>query len=151
MSLQNITFQCLAHMLYVLEIAVSKVGPDWYLHGVPCLRANTATEPWHVSRQLHIIYNSVFKGTIRNVAENWQNYCLVFGKYCVEVCVRRLDALTVVLRRHLRATWEVLWPHYCVLLYINKIQQDATVCRYLFAAKSLYIFRVSIAPIIRST
>ena len=36
-------------------------------------------------------------------------------------------------------------------LYIKKIQQDATVCRYLFTAKSLYIFRVSIAPIIRST
>ena len=35
--------------------------------------------------------------------------------------------------------------------YINKIQQDATVCRYLFTAKSLCMFRVSIAPIIRST
>ena len=36
------------------------------------------------------------------------------------------------------------------LLYINKIQRDATVCRCLFTAKLLYIFRVSIAPIIRS-
>ena len=36
-------------------------------------------------------------------------------------------------------------------LNINKIQQDATACRYLFTAKSLYMFRVSIAPIIRST
>ena len=35
--------------------------------------------------------------------------------------------------------------------YINKIQQDATVCMYLFTAKSLYMFRVSIAPIIMST
>ena len=35
--------------------------------------------------------------------------------------------------------------------YINKIQPDATVCRYLFTAKLLYMFRVSIAPIIRST
>jgi len=34
---------------------------------------------------------------------------------------------------------------------INKIQQDATVCRYLFTASLLYVFRVSIAPIIRST
>jgi len=34
---------------------------------------------------------------------------------------------------------------------INKIQQDETVCRYLFTAKSVYMFRVSIAPIIRST
>ena len=31
--------------------------------------------------------------------------------------------------------------------YINKIQQDATVRSYLFTAKSLYMFRVSIAPI----
>jgi hypothetical protein len=36
-------------------------------------------------------------------------------------------------------------------IYINKIQQDATVCRCLFTAKLLYMFRVSIAPIIRST
>jgi len=35
--------------------------------------------------------------------------------------------------------------------YINKIQQDATVCRYLFTANLLYMFRVSIANIIRST
>ena len=35
--------------------------------------------------------------------------------------------------------------------YINKIQQDAIACRYLFTAKSLYMFRVSIAPIIKST
>ena len=34
---------------------------------------------------------------------------------------------------------------------INKIQQDATVCRYLFTASLLYMFRASIAPIIRST
>ena len=34
---------------------------------------------------------------------------------------------------------------------INKIQQDGTVCRYLFTANLLYMFRVSIAPIIRST
>jgi len=37
------------------------------------------------------------------------------------------------------------WP------YINKIQRDATVCRYLFTASLLYMFRVSITPIIRST
>ena len=46
-----------------------------------------------------------------------------------------------------------LWPvtlHYTEI-YINKIQQDATVRMYLFTAKSLYMFRVSIAPIIRST
>ena len=36
-------------------------------------------------------------------------------------------------------------------IFFNKIQQDATVCRYLFTAKSLYMFRVSIAPIIRCT
>jgi hypothetical protein len=35
-------------------------------------------------------------------------------------------------------------------LYINKIQRDATVYRCLFTAKLLYMFRVSIAPIIRS-
>jgi hypothetical protein len=34
---------------------------------------------------------------------------------------------------------------------VEEIQQDATVCRYLFTAKLLYMFRASIAPIIRST
>ena len=43
------------------------------------------------------------------------------------------------------------YTKYTVWLYINKIQRDATVCRYLFTAKLLYMFRVSIAPIIRST
>ena len=43
-------------------------------------------------------------------------------------------------------------PHPTFLyLYINKIQRDVTVCRCLFTAKLLYMFRVSIAPIIRST
>jgi len=32
----------------------------------------------------------------------------------------------------------------------NNSQQDATVCRYLFTLNLLYMFRVSIAPIIRS-
>ena len=36
-------------------------------------------------------------------------------------------------------------------IYINKIQQDATVSSYLFTEKLLYMFRVSIAPITRST
>jgi len=31
-------------------------------------------------------------------------------------------------------------------MYINKIQQDATVCRYLFNAKLLYMFRVPWHP-----
>ena len=38
-----------------------------------------------------------------------------------------------------------------LITYINKIQRDATVCRSLFTAKLLYVFRVSIAPIIRCT
>ena len=33
-----------------------------------------------------------------------------------------------------------------IFQYINKIQQDATVCRYLFTAKLLYMFRVSSHP-----
>ena len=44
-----------------------------------------------------------------------------------------------------------LVPHLTLSQIINKIERDATVCRCLFAAKLLYLFRVSIAPIIRST
>ena len=35
--------------------------------------------------------------------------------------------------------------------YSNKIQRDSTVCRCLFTAKLLYMFRACIVPIIRST
>jgi hypothetical protein len=52
------------------------------------------------------------------------------------------DTCTVIHFKRFRNT------QHCVL-YINKIQQDATVSRCLFTAKLLYIFRVSIAPIIR--
>jgi len=31
-------------------------------------------------------------------------------------------------------------------IYVNKIQQDATICRYLFTAKLLYMIRVSSRP-----
>jgi len=34
---------------------------------------------------------------------------------------------------------------------VEEIQQDATVCRYLFVAKLLYTFPATIVPIIRST
>ena len=34
---------------------------------------------------------------------------------------------------------------------VDKVQRNATVCRYLFTASLLYMFRASIAPIISST
>ena len=50
------------------------------------------------------------------------------------------------------AVGEVLWYfNMPMVMDINKIQQDATLCRYLFTTISLYIFQVSIVPIIRST
>ena len=42
-------------------------------------------------------------------------------------------------------------PDKYVSFCINKIQQDVTVCRYLFTASLLYMFRASITPIIMST
>ena len=53
------------------------------------------------------------------------------------------------IRMYLRCTDP--WTLNMLKYYINKIQWDATVCRCLFTAKLLYVFRVSIAPIIRST
>ena len=46
---------------------------------------------------------------------------------------------------------EIRIPQDIILVYINKMQQDVTVCRFLFTAKLLYMFRVSIVPIIMST
>ena len=65
-------------------------------------------------------------------------------------------------RQHKHSTYDIhttacfIWSSYSaslniIKLYINKIQRDETVCRRLFTAKLLYMFRVSIAPIIRST
>ena len=51
----------------------------------------------------------------------------------------------------LRGTNGILKYNLILVFNINKIQRDATVCRCLFIAKSLYMFRVSIAPIIRCT
>jgi len=53
--------------------------------------------------------------------------------------------------RLIRRAWMWYTERYDNNSIINKIQQDATVCRYLFTAKSLCMFRMSIAPIIRST
>ena len=54
--------------------------------------------------------------------------------------------------RKVRTAIEIeFYVHGSVHRNSNKIQQDAIVCRYLFTAKSLYMSRVSIAPIIRST
>ena len=39
----------------------------------------------------------------------------------------------------------------CIVNYINMIQRNATVGKYLFTEELLYIFRMSIAHIIRST
>ena len=43
------------------------------------------------------------------------------------------------------------FPSVHVIYSIDNFQQDATVCRYLLTAILLYMFRVSIEPIIRST
>ena len=46
----------------------------------------------------------------------------------------------------------ILYSQFCASwLYINKIQRDVAVWRCLYSAKLLYMLRVSIAPIIRST
>jgi len=48
--------------------------------------------------------------------------------------------------------FQMLIIDYCLnmYLYVEEIQRDATVCRYLFTTKLLYMFRAFIAPIISS-
>ena len=64
----------------------------------------------------------------------------LFQEKYFDSSVRFNDTRTFLYSRF-RASW----------LYINKTQRDATVCRCLFNAKLFYMFRVSVAPIIRST
>jgi hypothetical protein len=62
--------------------------------------------------------------------------------------IKILTRINDTLHEHLRILYSWFRASY---LYISKIQRDATVCRSLFTSKLLYMFRVSIAPIIRST
>ena len=50
---------------------------------------------------------------------------------------------TIILYTSTNSDFYVNFPHQ----YINKIQQDAPICRYLFTAKLLYMFRVSSHPL----
>ena len=86
------------------------------------------------------------------LSQHWHNclcsknfVCVVHFKLCcitsLKMNILCLYAGFDFLYSRFRASW----------LYVNNIQQSATVCRYLFTAKSLYKFRVSIAPIIRGT
>ena len=68
-------------------------------------------------------------------------------QFVVEVCAQLVHFMWIT--QHYRI--EILYSWFrASWLYINKIQRDATVCRCLFIAKLLHMFRVSIAPIIRS-
>jgi hypothetical protein len=72
-----------------------------------------------------------------------QSFCA-----CVPACARACVCVpTVVLYEQ---SWGVQISVDSLDLF-NKIQRDATVCRCLFTAKLLYMFRASIAPITRST
>jgi len=55
----------------------------------------------------------------------------------------KLDSKTIVLRCFVNCKIRSLWKTYNKVHMLIKIQPDATVSRYLFTAKSLYMFRVS--------
>jgi len=80
---------------------------------------------------------SVYFQTKFHIRSRVLNWTLLSNYKLIENVV----LLFYILHSRFRASW----------LYINKIQSDATACRSLFTAKLLYMFRVSIAPIIRST
>ena len=64
----------------------------------------------------------------------------------------KIEQKTNTSHQHLYTFITILYSWFLTSwLYINEIQQDATVCRYLFTANLLYMFRMSIAPIIRNT
>ena len=86
---------------------------------------------------------------------SWVLYILV----CWLLWLRLLRFFSVRQDNIRRSAWNKFHNHFFILylwfrsswLWIDKIQQDATVCRYLFTASLLYMFRASIVPIIRST
>jgi hypothetical protein len=61
------------------------------------------------------------------------------------------QGMALITYPHLAPRFKKRLELYFYSLYVNKIQRDATVCRCLFTAKLLYMFRASVAPIIRST
>ena len=91
-------------------------------------------------------------------------YCCLFASwYEVELCLIPTIKQTAVSLWHMPVAvctilnywwWTEKPSETCRVSFHNEveeIQQDATECRYLFTAKLFYMFRASIAPIIRST
>jgi len=69
---------------------------------------------------------------------------LIASSYCFGTCKHVQNKSQTLQFLFLYSWFRASWP------YINKIQRDSTVGRCLLTAKFLYIFRMSIAPIIRS-
>jgi hypothetical protein len=78
----------------------------------------------------------------------------VLTHFC-ELCGETQASLTITEQKYTKVLADTdrvdklaYWSHILNNLneYTNKIQQDATVCRYLFTAKLLYMFRVSSHP-----
>jgi hypothetical protein len=80
------------------------------------------------------------------VYENKINFTWHFRK-----CIRQKLKHRITLSSLPVSAYSFLADWVTVYMDINNSQQDATVCRHLFTAKSLYMFRVSFAPITRST
>ena len=93
-----------------------------------------------ISSNIHLIYSSQLRFNKHHVFRYLQVTSNVLP-YNKRKRFTPIENNSQILYSRFRASW----------LCINKTQQDATVCRYLFTASLLYMFRASIASIIRST
>jgi hypothetical protein len=96
---------------------------------------------------LHEVKNTVKENWKLCVFCNWTSHISSLSTSVnYEILLTSRDRVVIFYITYCNKKTTEFCPH-----YINKIQREATVCRCLFTAKLLYMFRASIAPIIRST
>jgi len=100
---------------------------------------------WNCSVHLLISLKTYSQMRVHDLWSRKVKICLAAQCVCFKICCAWPNTSVLytvwILHSWLRESW----------LCINKIQRDATVCRCLFTENLLYMFRVPIATIIRST
>ena len=77
----------------------------------------------------------------------------MFKIFCTYICLIIYKMQHLEVRGAVRHTYIYIYIYVCVCvcvvlpLRVNNIQRDVTVCRCLFTAKLVYMFRVPMAPI----
>jgi len=135
-----IVLSCVAQRMLTLLLKCTHERSQWWIKE----RFADPAKPSLRTRSVLLSFFGEFRPFLPRAvySEFHENVCLVSQNvFDTFLCSQNQKTIMAILYSWFRASW----------LCINEIQQDATVCRYLFTACLLYMFWASIAPIIRST